>query len=193
MMRREGFTLVEVMVSILIFGLLAAAGVGLLTTSIANREVVKAVSGDGAALLRVHRSMKADLGQALDRPVRPDAGQEVSAFAAPGSKTLLVLTRSGLLDSNQADRSSLQRVEYSLSNGRLIRRVRASVDAGAWGPPQVLMEGVGTVRLAFTSRGRVIADWPPSDGTSLPDSVEFVIETPRFGPVTMDFMVGGVR
>lgn len=192
-MRREGFTLVEVMVSILIFGLLAAAGVGLLTTSITNREVVKAVSDDGAALLRVHRSMKADLGQALDRPVRPDAGEDVSAFAAPGGETLLTLTRSGLLNSKQADRSSLQRVEYSLSNGRLIRRVRASVDAGDWGPPQVLMEGVGTVRLAFTSRGRVSADWPPIDGSSLPDAVEFVIETPRFGPVTMAFMVGGVR
>lgn len=193
MMRREGFTLVEVMVSILIFGLLAAAGVGLLTTSIANREVVKAGSDEGAALLRVHRSMKADLGQALDRPVRSGAGEDVSAFAAPGGETLLTFTRSGLLNSNRADRSSLQRVEYSVSNGHLIRRVRASVDAGDWGAPQVLMEGVTSVRLTFTSRGRVSADWPSTDDLSLPDAVEFVIETPRFGPVTMAFMVGGVR
>ncbi len=193
MIRRAGFTLVEVMVSILIFGLLAAAGVGLLTTSITNREVVKATSDDGAALLRVHRSMKADLGQALDRPVRSGAGQESSAFAASEGQALLTLTRTGLVDPGQVDRSSLQRVEYSLSDGRLIRRVRASVDAGDWGPPQVLMEGVGTTRLAFTSRGRVSNDWPATDGASLPDAVEFVIETPRFGPVTMAFMVGGVR
>ena len=78
MTRREGFTLVEVMVSLLIFGLLAAAGVGLLTTSITNREVVKAASDDGAALLRVHRSVKADLGQAIDRSVRSGAGQDGS-------------------------------------------------------------------------------------------------------------------
>lgn len=193
MTRRTGFTLVEVMVSILIFGLLAAAGVALLATSITNREVVKTVSDDGAALLRVHRSMKADLGQALDRPVRPGAGQDVSAFAAPGGETLLTLTRAGLLNASQADRSSLQRVQYSLANGRLIRRVRASVDAGDWGPPQVLMEGVGTARMRFTSRGRVSDDWPPTDEASLPDAVEVVIETPRFGPVSMAFMVGGVR
>lgn len=153
MIRREGFTLVEVMVSLLIFGLLAAAGVGLLTTSITNREVVKAASDDAAALLRVHRSVKADLGQAIDRSVRSGAGQDGSAFVASGGEALLTLTRTGRVNPGQADRSSLQRVEYRLSDGRLIRRVRASVDAGDWGPPQVLMEGVGAVRLAFTSRG----------------------------------------
>lgn len=193
MTRREGFTLVEVMVSLLIFGLLAAAGVGLLTTSITNREVVKAASDDGAALLRVHRSVKADLGQAIDRSVRSDAGQDGSTFVASGGEALLTLTRTGRVNPGQADRSSLQRVEYRLSDGRLIRRVRASVDAGDWGPPQVLMEGVGATRLAFTSRGRVSNSWPTTDGAALPDAVDLVIETPRFGPVTMAFMVGGVR
>lgn len=186
---RPGFTLVEVMVSLLIFSLIAAAGVGLLTVSITNREVVAGATAEGASLMRAHRSLKNDLGQALDRPVRGASG-DGAAFRASGST--LALTRGGWQNASGADRG-LQRVEYAVIDRRLIRRIRESVDAGPLGPPQILMEDVEGLGIRFVSRGRSFDKWPVDDGPALPDAVAVAVETRRFGRVEMDFAVGGAR
>lgn len=190
MTARPGFTLVEVMVSLLIFSLIAAAGVGLLTVSITNREVVAEATAEGASLMRAHRSLKNDLGQALDRPARGLSG-DGAGFRAAG--TTLALTRGGWQNPSGADRAALQRVEYALVDHRLIRRIRESVDAGPLGPPQILMEDVQGFDIRFVSRGRSFDKWPVDDGQALPDAVDIVLETRRFGRVEMDFAVGGAR
>lgn len=189
---RAGFTLVEVMVALLIFGLLATAGVALLATSASNRESVKAASDAGADLVRLHRLLKTDLGQAVDRPVWDGAGERPALSGLDG-ETLLTLTRAGWTASG-GDREALQRVEYRLVDGRLERRVRDSLDAGDWGPPQVLMQGVGTARVRFLTRGQRLERWPDETvRASLPDAVEIEVQAPRFCIVPMAFMVGGAR
>lgn len=190
--RLAGFTLVEVMVALLIFGLLAAAGVGLLSVSASNREAVKATSDAGADLVRLHRLLKTDLGQAVDRPVR-DGDGERPALSGPQGEALLTLTRAGWTAAS-GERDALQRVEYRLVEGRLERRVRDSLDAGDWGPPQVLMHGVGAAQVRFLTRGRRTDRWPEeSVRAALPDAAELEVQAPRFGVVPMAFMVGGAR
>ncbi|WP_312148117.1 prepilin-type N-terminal cleavage/methylation domain-containing protein, partial [Brevundimonas sp.] len=64
---RAGFTLIEVMIALLIFALLAAAGVLVLSQSIDNRFVVKASTDRTAELQRLRATLRADLGQAAPR------------------------------------------------------------------------------------------------------------------------------
>ena len=66
-MNRSGFTLVEVLISLLIFALIAAAGAAVLSLSIDNKFAIKAASDRTADLQRTRALLRADLGQATAR------------------------------------------------------------------------------------------------------------------------------
>src|SRR5690606_38013049 len=129
--RRAGFTLVEVMIALLIFALLAGAGAWVLGQSIDNRFAVQASADRGAALHRTRALLRADLAQATGRRVRGPTGrpapQAIMGPQSPGDP-LLVLARSGWSNPDGAPRASVQRVEYRLVEDRLERRVALYLD-----------------------------------------------------------------
>ena len=71
---RNGFTLIEVMVALLIFSIIATAGVALLSFSVRAQAASGAKLDDLGALQRTLSIMSADLAQATARPVRDEAG-----------------------------------------------------------------------------------------------------------------------
>ena len=106
--KRAGFTLVEVMIALLIFALLAGAGALVLGQSIETRFAVKANADRTAALQRTRALLRADLAQATARrvrgpPVRP-APQAIMGPQSPGDP-LLVLARSGWSSPDGAPRA----------------------------------------------------------------------------------------
>jgi len=193
---RSGFTLIEVMIALLIFALLAAAGVLVLSQSIDNRFVVKAATDRTAELQRLRASLSADLGQAAPRRVRAANGQPafstILAAEAPGDP-LLVLVRAGWSNPEGRPRASLQRVEYRLVEDRLERRVYPYLDGARPGPPQVLYQGVSAPALAFISEGAEAPRFLPSPGRPLPDAVRLDLTLEGYGPVRQLFVVGGGR
>ena len=68
---RAGFTLVEVMISLMIFAMLAAAGAAVLSGAIDNRFAIKAASDRVGDLQRMRGLLRADLGQAAARQAGP--------------------------------------------------------------------------------------------------------------------------
>ena len=68
--RANGFTLVEVMVALMIFGMIASAGVGLLAFSVRAQGATVERLDDTGALARLSSLMGADLAQAVNRPAR---------------------------------------------------------------------------------------------------------------------------
>ena len=62
----NGFTLVEVMVALMIFGMIAAAGVAILSFSVRAQATSAARLDDTAALHRTVAALSADLAQALE-------------------------------------------------------------------------------------------------------------------------------
>lgn len=193
---RAGFTLIEVMIALLIFALLAAAGVMVLSQSIDNRFVVKASTDRTAELQRLRATLRADLGQAAPRRVRAANGQPASspilAAEAPGDP-LLVLVRAGWSNPDGRPRASLQRVEYRLVEDRLERRVYPYLDGARPGPPQVLYQGVSAPSLAFISAGAETPRFVPSPDRPLPDAVRLDLTLEGYGPVRQLFVVGGGR
>ena len=193
-MNRQGFTLVEVMISLLIFGVIAAAGAAVLGLSIDNRFAVKAASERTAGLQRTRSMLRSDLGQATARRSRGPTGrpqpQPMVGAQAPGDP-VLVLTRAGWANPGEAARPSLQRVEYRLVETRLERRVSSHLDGARPGPPQVLYRGVRDLTVSFLRDGTEAPAFITTTDRPLPDAVRVRMTLDGYGPVEQLFLVGG--
>lgn len=193
-MKRAGFTLVEVLISLLIFALIAAAGASVLSLSIDNRFAVKAASARTAGLQRMRSLLRADLGQAAARRSRGPTGrpqpQSMMGAAVPGDP-VLVLSRTGWSNPGEAARPSLQRVEYRLVEDRLERRVSSHLDGARPGPPQVLYDGVRDLSVSFLRDGGEAPAFITTPERPLPDAVRLTMTLEGYGPVEQLFLVGG--
>jgi general secretion pathway protein J len=191
---RAGFTLVEVLVSLLIFALIAAAGAAVLSLSIDNRFAIKAASDRTGDLQRMRSLLKADLGQAAARRSRGPTGRPMprpmAGPAAPGDP-VLVLTRAGWSNPREQPRSSLQRVEYRLVDDRLERRVSSHLDGARTGPPQVLYRGVRDLTVSFLRDGTEAPAFITTPERPLPDAVRLTMTLDGYGRVEQLFLVGG--
>lgn len=191
----KGFTLVEMMVALLIFGLVSAAGVAIMSFSVDNQQVVRAHSHRLAELQRARLMLKADLAQAAQRPARDAAGRPaVRSFSGGEQQTggpLLQLVRRGWDNPDAAPRASLQAVEYRLAGGRLERRARRAVDGVEAGPSQVLLTGVRDGRIAFLVRGQWIEALPNGVHQPLPQAVRLDLILDDYGPLSQIFLVTG--
>lgn len=193
---RSGFTLVEALVALALFALIATAGATVLSMSIDNRFAVHAASERTAAVQRTRSLLKADLGQAVTRRTRDRNGEPralpLDGAAAPGDP-VLVLTRAGWTNPGDAPRSSLQRVEYRLEAGRLERRVSPFLDGSRPGPPQLLLTGVSDLTVAFLQDGQASPVPIPGPTGAPPDAVRLTLTLEGYGPVTQLFLIGGGR
>lgn len=196
MTRRAGFTLVEVLVSLMIFAMIAAAGAAVLGVTIDNRFAVKAASDRVGDLQRMRGLLRADLGQATARRSRGPTGrptpQPMIGATAPGDP-LLVLTRAGWSNPGEDARPSLQRVEYRLVETRLERRVSSHLDGARPGPPQVLYRGVSDVTVDFVRDGQPAPAYISSIDRPLPDAVRIGMTVQGYGRIDQLFLVGSGR
>lgn len=190
MTRRAGFTLVEVLVALAIFAMIASAGVGLLSFAIDNRLAVRDASERTADFQRTRALLRADLGQAAPRRVRGADGAPQAAFEL-GGEALFAVTRRGWINPGEAQRASMQRVDYRLIDGRLERRVRERLDGARPAEPQVLLENVESAQVTAILDGDPIADWRPTRNRPLPDAVRIDLTLEGYGPVSQLFLVAG--
>jgi len=191
----KGFTLVEMMVALLIFALLSAAGVAVLGFAADNREVVRERMEDLARLQSARALIKADLEQAADRRTRAEGGvpTPVLTGGAVVGAPLVGFTRRGWDNPDRQPRPSLQYVEYRQVDDRLERRARRALDGSQFGEPQILLEGVRRAEVEFYARGQWAPAWAGTPQTPLPQAVRLRIESETFGEVVqLVLLPGGV-
>ena len=182
----KGFTLVEMLVALLVFSLLSAAGVAVLGFAADNRAVVRERMDDVAALQSARALIKTDLEQIADRRTRADGGVPSRSLSGGESDAapVLAFTRRGWDNPDEAPRASMQYVEYRLVEDRLERRARSALDGAALGEPQVLLRGVRGLAVAFYARGAWAPAWAPSADRPLPQAVRLQLDLESFGEVT---------
>lgn len=191
-MKNDGFTLVELMVALLIFGMLAAAGVALLSFSVKAQETADVRLGALADVRRAGALLTSDLAQAAPRLTRDEAGVTRAAFGGGGEgEPALFLVRRGWDNFGGAARPSLQKVAYRLVGDRLERLAYPQVDGAAPLEPTPLIAGVRALRLRFRDgEGQWRERWDPRQLTALPLAVELIVDTEAQGSVRQLFLVG---
>lgn len=186
----RGFTLVEMLVALLVFAMLAAAGVAVMSFAVDNQGAVRHRTDRLGQIQQTRAILKADLEQAAPRRTRGEDGQPArGAFA--GGDGVLMLTRRGWDNPDGAPRASVQYVEYALVEGRLERRTRPALDGAALGRRQVLIDGVESLRVSFYAKGGWREAWTPSLTAPLPQAVRLDLETQDLGEVSQLFLLPG--
>jgi general secretion pathway protein J len=180
--RARGFTLLELLVALAIFAVLAVLGYG------GVRNLLRLEAGVTAAAERHERlkfallMLEQDLGALAPRSVRDGLGEPEAALVAGIDGELLTLTRRvpELLDATRAP--GLDRVRYRLDAGRLYREVWMELDRtpATERRSRRLLNEVSALRLRFYSDGEWREFWPPQAGAealdTLPAGIEFVLE-----------------
>lgn len=195
-----GFTLVEMLVALFVFSLLAGAGAGLIGFSLNSKDALGAASNEIQNIQVARATMKADLGQIALRPVR-DAYGGRGPFAFEGGRPLtqvplLAFVRGGRENPMGSEvRSSLQYVEYTLEGGVLVRRARAHLDATPDTPihSRPLLDDIEEISVSFFSGGVWSDRWRAqrTGGVVLPDAIALDAEITGLGRVRQVFLTPG--
>lgn len=196
--RSRGFTLVEMLVAVLVFALLSAAGVAVLVQAADHQAAVGARLARLGEFQRARALLQADLSQVAVRRVRhPDGGAARDAFVGravraddPSSTPLLGFVRRGWSNPDALPRASLQYVEYRLVDGRLERSTRPMLDGAPSGTPQGLLTGVSSARLAYLDRGQWSDGWP-GGATAHPEALRLELELDGIGRIAQLFLLPG--
>ena len=192
----RGFTLVEVMVSLAIFGLLSAAGVGVMAYAVDNQGIVGERMDRLAEVQRARGVLRADLAQVAPRRVRNADGSEARAVfvgarsGEPG--ILLAFVRRGWANPGDERRPSLQYVEYRIVDGQLERSTRTALDGGMPGTPQVLLTGVREAHIRYRVRGGWNEAWGGSI-QSVPEAIALELQLDGVGTLEQLFLLPGVE
>lgn len=190
----RGFTLIELLVALLIFAMLALAGVALLRGSVSAQGGVRDHLDRLADVQVAMSSVEADLGQATTRISRTRTGTLAPAFFAAGKSDddpIFQLVRMGWSNPGNATRPSVQKVEYWWREGRLERVGYSQIDGAAPDDPAVLLHDVTALDLRFRDkRGEWRADWRPKQPDLLPTLVEMTVTRRDRPPIVMRFLVG---
>ena len=174
----HGFTLVEVMIALIIFAMLALAGVAILSFSVRAQSASGAKFDDLSELAQTNAIISADLAQAVDRAPRDEGGIVRPAFiggADAAAVPMLQLVRAGWTNIDAAPRASLQKVAYRVVGGALERVAYPKIDGAAPLPAAAVLTNVTSVRLRYRFQGAWTDRWDGAGGIALPQAVELSV------------------
>lgn len=181
---QRGFTLLELLIALGIFGIMSVMAYGGLAAVIDTREQVSQAMDRLAQMQRAVHRIQSDVESAQQRPIRDEFGDLRPALLWDSSEFALELTRGGWRNPLKLPRSSLERVAYFLNEDRLVRRSWRVLDR-----PQdpiyidtVLLEQVEELTVRFLQeKDDWQTEWPPAnvitENPPLPKAIELNIKT----------------
>lgn len=196
--QQRGFTLVELLVAIMVFSVLAAMAYGGLR-SVLNTE--RAIDQSAQRLNAIQQAMLfigRDLAQLSGRGIRDEFGDRQPPLRSQSQGgAAMEFTRGGWSNPAGQQRSTLQRVGYAVEEHQLIRFSWPVLDRAPDTQPQrfPLLDDVQSLQLRFMDEQRAWHEaWPQvsaNSGTpaSLPRAVELTIELADLGVVRRLFVI----
>ena len=170
-----GFTLLELLVALAVFAIMATAAYSGLRSVLFTRAAVEEENRRLAAVQLAVFRLEQDIEQALPRGVRDEYGEPQPALR--GGELLndaLILTRAGWDNPLGQPRASLQRIAYRLREGRLWRLYWTVLDRGGALEPRetLLLDQVSAFRARFLDQSGAWQNaWPPPASSAADDSL----------------------
>ncbi|MFO1432224.1 MAG: type II secretion system minor pseudopilin GspJ [Candidatus Competibacteraceae bacterium] len=200
---QRGFTLLELLVALAVFAIMAAAAYSSLRNILYTEAAVQTETRRLAELQMAFFLLERDITQAVPRDIRDEYGE-----TQPPLQTgrllgdLLIFTRSGWDNPLAQARSGLQRLAYRFEQGQLFRLSWDTLDRGGAGRPQssLLLDGVQEVRMRFLNDDdKWEKEWPPKEEEDpeaeqkpkLPRAVEVTVVLNDWGEITRLFPLAG--
>ncbi len=166
MTRQHAFTLIEVLVAMAVFAVLAAFAYGTLSQTLLSAEILGDRMDRLQALQRTMRTLTDDLQQLAPRPVRDDLGDNLRPALDTGFQSgfAMELTRGGWNNPIVLPRSTLQRVGYRVEDAELVRYHWYALDRTLNSNPVAvtLIDGVEGLEFRFlVGDNEYSTQWPP--------------------------------
>ena len=203
----QGFTLLEVLVAVAIFaivGVLAFGGYSQLTRQ--AERLSESAARTRSIQTAMHRLVQ-DFSSLEPRPIREPLGDNVqpALLADARNEQIAEFTHSGWSNPAGVPRSTLQRVAYTLEDGKLTRNYWVTLDRTLGAEPvrMVLLDRVKSMSLRFmTNNRRFTEQWPAlgadpvgpnaaNAARTLPIAVEITLELEDWGKITRLVEVAG--
>jgi general secretion pathway protein J len=191
-----GFTLLELLVSLSIFAVLAAMSYGGLRSVLDTRERIERQAAQLAELQLAFTILQRDIEQTLPRKIRDSFGEpREPLIGVQEGEQLVEFTRTGWRNPTGQARSNLQRVAYNVIDEQLVRSSWNVLDRAQNTEPQetVLVQGVKAVTLQFIDKDFNAQDhWPvfardPTQQQVLPSAIEITLDVEGWGRMTRLF------
>lgn len=166
--RGRGFTLIEVLVALAVFGVLSVVAYMALGQTLSNADLLGERMERLEAIQRTIRYLDSDLMQAAPRPVRGllGDGYEPAIRSSFASEYALEVTHGGWTNPAGLPRGTLQRSAYRIEDDELIRYHWRVLDRTINNEPieTVLLDGVESIEFRYlTTDGEGSEQWPPAN------------------------------
>ena len=157
---KKGFTLIEVLISLVILSIIAIVSTNFLQSSIDLRNQSKSKVDDIKVFNLGVSTIRRDLMSTVNLPMRDNFRNQLPNFI--GSNTDKKITFLGFINRIDSSRSSISRIEYLFDDTKFIRRVYFTADPYDYDDhiDSVIFDNIDDVEISFLSDNRWFTEWP---------------------------------
>jgi prepilin-type N-terminal cleavage/methylation domain len=157
---KKGFTLIEVLISLVILSIIAIVSTNFLQSSIDLRNQSKSKVDDIKVFNLGVSTIRRDLMSVVNLPMRDNFGNQLPNFI--GSNADKKITFLGFINRIDSSRSSISRIEYLFYDTKFIRRVYFTADPYDYDDyiDSVIFNNIEDVEISFLIDNRWFTEWP---------------------------------
>jgi len=157
---KKGFTLIEVLISLVILSIIAIVSTNFLQSSIDLRNQSKSKVDDIKVFNLGVSTIRRDLMSVVNLPMRDNFGNQLPNFI--GSNADKKITFLGFINRIDSSRSSISRIEYLFDDKKFIRRVYFTADPYDYDDyiDSVIFNNIDDVGISFLIDNRWFTEWP---------------------------------